>query len=401
MKMPVLGIIAALSCGNLVCGAEAPGGGTASEAGGGEFAFTLYSKVASGKVGNVFLSPYSVSTALTMAYAGAAGETEKQMAKALRLSGEKSRIFQDCSVLQKKINADDGKGIQLRAANALWLQKGHKFLDAYLKTMNGFFDGALKEADFRADCGGARKAINSWAEEKTERKIKDLIPPKILDPMTRLVITNAVYFKGEWKSRFNKEFNKEMPFNVSEGRIVPAQMMRQELGCQYCEDDKVQMLALPYKGQAAMYVILPREMNGIADLEKNITAAKFAEWRKALATKNVQLMLPKFKIDDKYKLNEYLKAMGMEDAFAPTADFSGIDGLKDLYISAVLHKTFADVNEEGTEAAAATAVVMREKSAAPSQKIVFKADHPFIFLIVHETTGEILFIGRLAMPEAG
>ena len=293
-------------------------------------------------------------------------------------------------------------GYQLSVANALWGQEGYKFLDPFLHITQTHYDGGLRPVNFGAS-EAARKRINTWVEEQTHGKIQDLIPKGLLDSLTRLVLTNAIYFKGDWLSQFDKKQTKDEPFTLGDGKTVQAPMMHQTAKFGYMETPLFQAVELPYVGRdLSMTIFLPRARDGLPALEKALTAAKLAQWlRGTRRPRKVILSMPKFKMNCNVPLNTVLQAMGMRDAFVPgKANFDGMNGgTEDLYIKAVLHKAFVDVNEEGTEAAAATAVVVTARSAMrPRPPVVFKADHPFLFVIRHRPTGSLLFMGRVADP---
>lgn len=365
-----------------------------------EFAFDLYKKLR-GREGNLFLSPFSISTALAMTYAGARGGTEARMAKVLHLTLPGEELHSAFAELIRGLDeGKKGRGYELVVANALWGQKGYGFLKEYLDLTRSCYGAGLHEVDFEKAAEAARKTINAWVEEKTKDKIKDLIKPGVLDSLTRLVLTNAIYFKGQWASRFKEEETKDSPFTLSSGKKINVPMMNQTEEFGYIEDGNAKALELPYKGdRLSMVVLLPKKVNGLAGLEESLTAKKLSKWLSAVRKQEVVVSLPRFKFTSEFGLADVLKSMGMTDAFSlPPADFSGMDGKKDLFISAVIHKAFVEVNEEGTEAAAATAVVMKLEAAMPEPIPVFRADHPFLFIIRDTKTGSILFMGRVAKP---
>jgi serpin B len=420
----VAGFLAAVSCGS-VWGAAKEGASPspapsqdasraafdakAVAAANNAFAADLYSKLAA-KEGNLFFSPNSIETALAMTYAGARGKTADQMAAVLHLTAGDEKVHTAFGAFMKDLNAEKGpdgkpRGYQLSVANALWGQDGYGFLPEFLKTVKTNYGAGLSEVDFVKDTEGARKTINTWVEKETRDKIKDLIPEGVLDASTRLVLTNAIYFKGDWAEKFKKEDTKDKPFHLGGGKDVKAPMMNATKHYPYLDTADFQAVKLPYKGnELSMVVVLPKKVDGLANLEKQIAPKMLSEtlasWKQGgrFRSEEVVLTLPKFKMTREFGLGDVLAAMGMKDAFsASAADFSGMDGQKDLFISAVVHKAFVDVNEEGTEAAAATAVGVA-LSSMPAEPITFKADHPFLFLIRHEASGAILFMGRVADP---
>jgi len=362
------------------------------------FALDLYGNLKE-KEGNLFFSPYSISTALAMTYAGARGNTEKQMSEVLHFKLDQKQLHPAFSHLEAQLNAAQEKeGIELSVANTLWAQKDYVFLREFLDLTRKNYGAVLNFLDFKRAYEEAREKINTWVEEKTRNKIKDLIKPGILNALTRLVLTNAIYFKGDWESQFKKSKTKEAPFWLTPSKSINAPMMTQKQKFRYMESDKLQMLELPYLGNhLSMIVLLPKKIDGLAQLESTLSVKNLTTWMGLLRQREILVFLPKFKMSSQFSLDKTLASMGMPDAFDPSADFSGMDGTKLLYISAVIHKAFVNVNEEGTEAAAATAVAMRLLS-APSPPPVFRADHPFIFLIRHNSSESILFLGRLVDP---
>jgi serpin B len=371
-----------------------------SVAGNNAFAIELYQKLKNAD-GNLFFSPYSISTAMAMTYAGARANTEKQMSAAMHFDGDQKKFHAEFGEIQSHLNKYEKKGdVKLEVANSLWLQKDYAFLPAFLENTRKY-DAGLNYVNFKSETEKARIAINTWVEKKTNDKIKDLISPGMLDAMTRLVLANAIYFKGKWASPFDSSATKNMPFYGSSSGGVQVPMMCKsdhELG--YMENSDIQCLEMPYAGNdLSMFVILPKKRNGLNELEKIFTEANLSVWTKGIRKEKVLVFFPRFKTLKSILLTKVLASMGMQDAFGGSADFSGMTGAKDLFISDVIHKAFIDVNEEGTEAAAATAVVMkllcaREESLPPT----FRADHPFIFLIRDNQSGAILFMGRVMDP---
>ena len=364
------------------------------------FALDIYNKLKHTE-GNLFFSPYSISTALAMTYAGARNNTAEQMAQTLNFTLAPDRLHPAFASIQKQLNAVKKKGnIQLSIANTLWPQKGYPFLQDYLALTEKYYGVSITPLDYKNAPEASRKEINTWVEKKTENKITELIQKGILDELTRLVLVNAIYFKGNWMQQFRKSRTADAPFWLSPGKSVQVPMMRQNKKFRYKETDNLQILELPYIGNdLSMTVLLPKKINGLPELENNLTAENVNKWTNGLINMGLRIFLPKFKMTSQFKLKDTLKSMGMVDAFNDTkADFSGMDGKKQwLYIGAVIHKAFIDVNEEGSEAAAATAVVMKTRSAVRSEPPVFRADHPFVFLIRDNVSGSILFLGRVIM----
>lgn len=374
-----------------------------------EFAIALFQRLAAAERGNIFCSPYSISSALAMTYAGARGQTAREMAQVLRFTGPDEQVHRGFGELTDSLNAEGKAGkVQLVVANALWGQKGFRFEKDFLALTGRYYGGRLDLLDFRGDTEAARRTINAWVEEQTRDKIKELIKSGILTPLTRLVLTNAIYFKGDWAAQFKKTATKDEPFHAGGGKQPRVPLMQQTGKFGYMETPDFQALELPYIGdRLSMTVLLPREKDGLADLEKRLTAKDLAEWLGRMKRRTVKVQLPRVKTSSGFELRSVLKTLGMKDAFAAPssrpepagADFSGMDGARDLYISAVIHKAFVEVNEEGTEAAAATAVVLSRSPSVEGPPPVFRADHPFLFLIRDRRSGAILFLGRLALPE--
>lgn len=362
------------------------------------FALELYKRLSTEK-GNLFYSPYSISSALAMTYAGAKGETAKQMAKVLRFTLPQERLHNAFSGLSNLLQSNT-KEYQLSIANALWGQKDYKFLKEFIELTNKYYEAGFKEVDY-VDTKAreeTRQMINKWVEDKTSGKIKDIIKPDDIDALTRLILTNAIYFKGKWELQFDPKNTKSMPFYASDSVKIDTPMMHQKARFNYGEDEEVQVLEMPYAGRdLSMVVILPKSNISLSKIEKTLSTRKLKSWLSSLSEREVEVYIPKFKIEKRYILNEVLKKLGMVDAFdMMKADFSGMTPKPDLYITSVIHQSFVEVNEEGTEAAAATAVIMGTK--AVIIPTVFKADRPFIFLIKDNRSGSILFIGRLAEP---
>lgn len=367
--------------------------------------------------GNLFFSPYSVSTALAMTVNGARGDTAKQMVSVLRLPGDGGLIQRNGTArershpafafgyLQKRLQTQAQQGgCQFHIANALWGQKGHPFLESFLMQNDSAYGAGFNEVDY-ADPGQARRTINAWVEQQTKDKIEELIAPGVLTPLTRLVLTNAIYFKGDWAAQFNEEDTRPADFFLASGftdqtsETVQVSMMYQKGTFAYADSNDVQIVSLPYEGEAlSMVVVLPKADSSLASLEASLDAKRLESYLARLRERQVDVFLPKVKMTcGPILLNDPLIALGMKDAFDPdAANFSGVDGTRQLYVSHVLHKAFVEVNEEGTEAAAATAVVMTLR--AMPMNPVFRADRPFLFLIRDNETGSILFMGRVMNP---
>jgi serpin B len=365
------------------------------------FACDLYAHLA-GEKGNLFFSPYSISTALAMTYAGARGQTATEMAQTLHFPANHQELHPALARLLKDM---DGQGkdrpFEMHVANALWGQKGYDFRNEFLDLLKANYGAGLREVDFVQASDAARQIINRWVEEQTKDKIKDLIPSGVLNAMTRLVLTNAIYYKAPWQTPFEASLTKPEEFQVAADQKVKVPMMHQESGFKYLDGGTFQLLDMPYKGlNQSMVVLLPKKTDGLTELEKTLTAQNLGSWLARSRAREVQVTFPKFKFTRAFELNKKLAEMGMPLAFSDRADFSGMDGRKDLYISNVIHKAFVDVHEKGTEAAAATAVAVALASAPPVPAQTFKADHPFVFVIRDNRTGSILFLGRVLNPGA-
>ena len=369
-------------------------------AGNNAFALDFYRQLAKNK-GNLFFSPYSISSALAMTYAGACGETAEQMARVLHFGLPPEKLHSAFSDLTGIFNAT-GKNYQISVANALWGQIGCKFRPEFLEVTNKYYGAGLKEVDYidEANREQARQMINKWVEAKTNDKIKDLIKSGDLSELTRLVLTNAIYFKGKWELQFRPEATEPVPFYISMEEKVDVPMMHQMAKFNYAENDQVQILEIPYTGgDLSMVVLLPRPGYELAKLEGMLRPEVIQSWLSQLSREKVEVFLPRFKLEQRFILNQVLQDLGMIDAFDENAaDFSGMTPGRDLYIGKVIHQAFVEVNEEGTEAAAATAIIMGTKAMVLDKPPVFRADRPFVFLIRDLRSGSILFMGRLADP---
>jgi serpin B len=376
-----------------------------------EFAFDLYAKLAAKEKGNLFFSPCSIHTALAMTYAGAAGDTAKQMAKTLHFTLPADKLSAGYAEVLKALNNPtqvEGPfkrdipepAYQLVIANALWGQKGYGFKPAFSQLLLKNYGAGLNEVDF-TQSEQARRTINDSVAKQTKDKIKDIIPQGELNDTTRLVLTNALCFKARWDMPFDESVTKNGTFKLSVDKSVDVPMMhKKEMGFLYAENDDVQILLIPCtQYESFVVLVLPKKIDGLANIEKSLTFENLGEWAKDMKEAQVDVTLPKFTFSNEFILTDTLKAMGVKDAFdSGKADFSGMSDKKDLSISAAIHKTFVAVDEEGIEAAAATGV-SHILGIEPNPK-VFKADHPFVFMVRHSSTGEILFLGRVANPKS-
>jgi len=362
-----------------------------------EFAWSLYHQIAEHDR-NLFISPYSICSVLAMTYSGAGGNTAAEMKSALRFSLAADQLPRAFGKLIAHFDGDGkARPFQLRVANRLWGQKDYGFIPEFIKISEEHYRAGFEELDFANSADAARMRINAWVEQRTEHKIDNLIPPGLLDGLTVLVLTNAIYFKAAWLEPFHSFATEVAPFYLSDGSTIDAPMMCAEQSLLFASHESFLMLQLPYEGQAqSMIILLPRKKDGLRDLEKQLSAEALSNWLRSLSTHEVDVKLPKFKVSAAIELSGTLEQMGMKEAFAPKADFSGIATRGGLFISAIIHKAFVDVNEAGTEAAAATAVVCGR--GLPPMPVPFHADHPFLYLIRDNATGAVLFLGRLANP---
>lgn len=386
---------------------------------GNDFAFKLYDQLRAAP-GNLFFSPASIEVALAMTREGAAGNTLRQMSlllpestfsQPLETTVDKSVYLtnrfqpletsgrQECPPHEKLPRI--GTNVTLKSANALWVDKKFPILGKFQTAVQDKYGAEIHPADFSGQPEVERGTVNRWVEEKTRDKIKNLLGPGSVTPATRLILVNAIYFKGDWLHAFEKEKTADESFWTAPaaGTNVPMMTMKPErFG--YMENESFQCLELPYLGEAvSMLIVLPKEKDGFARIEEGFSADALAGWTATLRKEEVEVHLPRFKVESQFNsMAETLAALGMTDAFNPSlADFSGIS-TEPLFISDVIHKAFVQVDEKGTEAAAATGVMMRT-TAMPMPPKVFRADHPFLFLIRDKETGSVLFMGRVVDPE--
>jgi len=361
------------------------------------FAFDLYSKFSEAK-GNLCISPFSIYTALAMTYAGARNSTEKQMKDAMHISLTQSEFHQSFAQLHKQITAIlQETDIELLLANSIYPYDKYSLLEDFVTCLKENYEAIVTPLDYN-DFETARKFINQWVDGKTKSHIPELIPGGVLDQLTRLVLVNAIYFKGLWEKKFDKQDTVNSPFQVSNEKFVTIPMMRQKSKFRFTEDNQSQILELPYQGESlSLIIVLPKEKDGLAQLEKSLSQDNLSKWLTRLFQDTVDVHLPLFKIKSNFNMNETLISMGMPAAFdMDRADFSGMDGTKELSIQHVFHQVTVDVNEEGATTTAATAVVMMFRGLP--QEYQFHANHPFIYLLRENKTGSILFIGRVVNP---
>jgi len=370
-----------------------------------EFAFDLYQALIH-QGGNLFYSPYSISLALAMTYAGARGETEQQMADTLRFALQQDRLHPAFNSLDLALasrgegaKGKDDKGFRLHIVNAIWGQKDYKFLPEFLDVLAENYGAGLRLLDFMREPDQSRITINNWVSDQTEGKIKDLIPQGVIDALTRLVLTNAIYFNAAWLNPFDKELTSNGTFHLLDGGDVTVPMMRQTHSFGYITGDGYQAVELPYDGNQLSMIILLPDSGKFESFRNSLNAALVDHIVSDLQSREVDLTMPKFQFESEFSLADTLAAMGMPVAFSDEADFSGMTGNRELTITDVVHKAFVSVDEAGTEAAAATAVVVG-LTAIPVQPVQVTVDRPFMFLIRDIETGTILFVGRVMNPSA-
>ncbi|CAO2636444.1 Serpin B10 [Lemmus lemmus] len=388
-----------------------------------QFALEFSKKLAESAEGkNMFFSPWGISTSLAMVYLGTRGTTAAQMSQVLHL--DKGQLFKSGPASEKKrkmeLNSDKveemhsdfqtlaaevlkpGNSYILKTANRIYGEKTYPFHNKYMKDMQTYFGAEPQSVNFVGASGQIRTEINSWVENQTEGKIPNLLPDDSVDSMTRMVLVNALYFKGTWEHQFSVQNTTERPFRINKTTTKPVQMMSMKKDLQVFHIEELQTIGLELYYQnrdLSLFLLLPEEVNGLEQLERAITYEKLHEWTSAdmLDTFEVQLYLPKFKLEESYDLKSALSSMGMTDAFSQSkADFSNMSPDRNLFLSNVFHKTFVEINEEGTEAAAGTGSEVSLRIKKPS--IEFNADHPFLFFIRHNKTNSILFYGRFCSP---
>lgn len=366
----------------------------------GTFALRLLKILCQDSRRNVFYSPVSISSALAMVLLGAKGNTAAQMAQVLSLNTEKD-IHGNFQSLLAEMNKP-GTQYLLRMANRLFGEKTCEFLSTFKESCLRFYHAELEQLSFAKAAEQSRKHINTWVSKKTEGKIQDLLPGNSIDAQTKLVLVNAIYFKGRWNEQFDKTYTTEMPFKISQKEQRPVQMMFQEatFNLAYIEEIQAQVLELPYTGEElSMLILLPDDNVDLSLVEKNLTFEKFIAWTKPdyMKSTEVEVLLPRFKLEEHYDMESVLQHLGIIDAFQQRkADFLAMSTERDLCLSKFVHKSFVEVNEEGTEAAAASGVVVVECCMEYGPR--FCADHPFLFFIRHNKANCILFCGRFSSP---
>lgn len=370
-----------------------------------KFAVDFYRRYREQISDNVFFSPYSIFSALGMIYEGADGKTADEIRIVFHLAQDNGIRLGSLSKLYAQINPQEAS-YQLSTANALWTQEGYPFNQDYLKTIENYYGGAAANLDFKNDAEGSRQTINKWISSNTNGKISEIFAKGDLNEATRLALTNAVYFKGKWSTAFEESLTQEKEFTTASGAKIKVQMMNGSNSFKYAETENFQAIEIPYRNNdLSMIVILPK--NGkVKEAEDYLIVNNIAPIRELMHYELTDLFIPKFKFATSYAMNDTLIKMGMPTAFnGANADFTRMydreaAGGENLYIGLATHKAYIDVNEEGTEAAAATGIGMRATSVAvnPEQPKIFNANHPFIFAITHNKTGALLFLGKVNNP---
>ena len=357
------------------------------------FAWELYQKLISESPDkNIFYSPYSISTALAMTYAGAKKNTAQEMQRTLHFLQDAPHPAFSGLIDQIQMKNSD---YQLSVANALWGQKNTSFLPEFLNTTGNYYGAGLHEVDFLSEKEKARQTINRWVAKNTEDKIQELFPPNSLSEQTRLVLTNAIYFKGSWLHAFEASATAQDVFYTSADAKVNVDMMTQKQRFPYYEEQDLQVVQLPYRGEdLKMLILLPKHLES---LDSSISEQKLQKILSEMRSTKVWVKMPKFKTRYRLDAKSVLQNMGIKDAFSRAADFSGINGKQNLYIAKVVHEAFVNIDEEGTEAAASTGVAVNVKSAA-RPPLKFFVNRPFLFTIIHSKTNSTLFIGRIIDP---
>jgi len=363
------------------------------------FTTATYRELARGS-GNLILSPFNIGTALSMALAGAGGTTAEEIERVLHSRYDPDYDAALGALLAALSNAGNSAGNELLTANGLWVQQGFAILPSFRGRLANAYGAPLTPRDFVSNAEAARARINRWTEERTKGRIRNLFPVGTLDARTRVVLTSAIYFHGKWQLPFESSRTLPAAFHLSGASTAQTNFMNQTGDFKFTETPEAQVLEMAYAGTGMAFdVLLPKSTNGLPGLESALSVEDLKGWLGSLATRQVQVSLPKFRVESQFSLRDTLSAMGMPRAFTGEADFSGIGPGRGLTISDVLHKAYVDVAEEGTEAAAATGIAMMSIAMRmPPKAVVFRADHPFLFAIRDTRTGVVLFIGRVLDP---
>ncbi len=369
------------------------------------FAVDLYSKLAK-QPGNVVFCPIGIQSGLVMTYAGAQGETADVMARGLRLGGQGEEVHKAFGGLMRELDGETAafartRGGELEMCNVLWGRKGHAFLDAFLDLVKREYGTGLYVVDFERNSEAARRAVNGWIGRQMRGRIKEVIRKGTLHELTHLVLTSASYFGGVWAVRFNGDDTREGFFHTLTGPMVKTAMMNRRGRHDYLETEDFQALKMPYAGhELAMVILLPKAVNGLPALERSLTGENVAQWLRQFRAADLVVSVPKLEMDAGSELREPLAAMQMASCFMRGADFSGMDGQQDLFIHKVVHKAVLKVNEAGAapspQSLQSSPAMDKEGGSTPAYR--FNADHPFLFVIRHEKTGAVLFMGRVMNP---
>jgi len=368
-------------------------------------AFDLWGQLAKGGRSNAAFSPASISIAFAMTYGGAKGETAEQIEKVLHFEGEPAALGASWGALGRELS-DPSRPIKLRIANRLYGEKTYAFVPEFLERTKTSFGAPLELVDFKTAPEPARQTINAWVEQQTEKRIKGLLPPQSLEPLTRMVLVNAIYFLGDWAKPFEPSRTSDEPFHTSASATKRVPTMKQTDYFGVGRTAGVNVLELPYKGNtASLLLVVPENVDGLAAVEATLSSSTLETWKRAATPQNVSVWLPRFAVNpaESLPLSKHLTALGMPIAFdRDKADFTGIGNPKDerekLHIAEAFHKAFVKVDEKGTEAAAATAVVTAEGAGMPAKPIELKIDRPFLFFVLDKPTGLVLFMGRVTEP---
>lgn len=414
MKMVLLAILAVTVMIQGSCGASGIAAEPCSAAdltllvdGNTGFALSLFGGLCTGNPGgNLFFSPYSISSALGMTFAGARGETEARMAEALFFDLPRSRLHGAFSRLRDTLDTDyrrsltggEGEPLTLEIANAIWVEATYPLLEEYVELLDESYGAEARNVDFVGNPEEQRQTINDWVSGKTRDRIRDLIGPGMISDQTRVVLTNAIYFKGSWMYEFNGNSTREGDFTTQGGTVIQVPMMHQTERFAYSRTNGCTAVSLPYSDMMSRMVILLPD-GDLEEFEQSLDRESLEGILSESISERVALTMPSFEFSSTFDLGEALRDLGMTDAFdASLADFSGMTGNRDLFISTVVHKAFVKVDETGTEAAAATAVVMALGCAPSDPPVEVVLDRPFLFLVMDDLSGSILFMGRVADP---